>query len=371
MSSSLFEEILKKIDQKNTTQRIFKILMGFLIVVILGIVSNILFPTVMSIIFNIIWIVLLAIVIVFIFLGILVIVGLREEAGQILDVLLEGSLTLVDLIRFLKELYQRFVTVLKEFLIYAAPVFSYGLNLIIYIALMFLYKYIGKNNDVTALTFILTIVLITVVSFLTKPSDEVGSNAELAGSQWFTIFKKRIHESFADGMEILLFLFFLTMDSTNLFFLPESLNVPLKAELSGYDLMIRGFVYNNHLKITTILIIIATFTEIVRNALRIVVSARSHYQREVDLEHPNLRFAERLKIAIRKSFQDAKDDFVKFITYTTFLLFVFILFPRLKLLTLAIASVTSLILDILMPSRVKPSPRNDLISKVLTKVLRL
>jgi len=368
MKLSQLDDALKKIDEKNTTKRTFKILLTVLMVLVIGIIANIIFPTFMSVIFNMIWVILLTIVIVFISLGVLVIMGLRKEAGKIIDVLFEGSLTLVDFVKFIKEVWKRFIVLLKEFLIFAAPFFAYIVNLIIYVMLMYLYKGIGKDYDVTVLTFALTIVLVTAVSLLNKP----GKHSNASGSSpWFLVFKERFKAGFSDGLEILLFLFFLTMDRENLFFLPESFRVPIRAQINDYDLMIKGFVYSDHLKTTINLIIIAVFTEIIRNVIRIVAAAIIYYKKDMVDVAEEIRWTDKLKVAIRQSFAEIKDDFVVFVTYTTFLLFVFLLFPRLKLLTLAIASVTSLVLDIFMPSRVKPEPKTDLIARVLIKVFRL
>jgi len=387
MSSSQLDNLLKKIDEKNTTNRVFKILLSLLIVLILGIIANILFPTFMSVVFNIIWIVLLTIVIVFVFLGVLVIIGLKKEANQLLDVLLEGSLTLVDFINLLKEIWKRFLVLLKEFLIYAAPIFAYLVNFVFYLVLMFLFKSVGKSHDVTVLTFVLTIFLVIAVSLINRPGKKSSDNGSLP---WVLVFKQRFRDGFSDGMEILLFLFFLTMDTKNLFFLPQDLRVAIHARLGEYDLMVRGFVYSDHLRTTLNLIIIAIFTEIIRNVIRIVAAAVIYYKKDNAISDINLNLAtdetielpgpapiehvsvsEKLKTAIRKSFTEIKDDFIIFVTYTTFLLFVFLLFPRLKLLTLAIASATSLVLDLFMPSRVKPEPKTDLIARVLKKIFRL
>jgi hypothetical protein len=368
MKLSQLDDALKKIDEKNTTKRTFKILLSVLMVLVIGIIANILFPSFMSVVFNMIWVILLTIVIVFISLGVLVIMGLRREAGKIIDVLFEGSLTLVDFVKFIKEVWKRFIVLLKEFLIFAAPFFAYIVNLIIYIALMYLYKGIGKDYDVTGLTIGLTVVLVAVVALINKPKK---SNDAGGSSPWFLVFKERFRVGFSDGMEILIFLFFLTMDRENLFFLPESFRVPLRAQINDYDLMIKGFVYSDHLKTTINLIIIAVFTEIVRNIIRLIAAAIIYYRKETSDDTEEIKWSDKLKIAIRQSFAEIKDDFVIFVTYTTFLLFVFLLFPRLKLLTLAIASVTALVLDVFMPSRVKPEPKTDLIARVLIKVFRL
>lgn len=368
MSYSQLDDILKKIDEKNNSKRFFKILLTALISVVLLILSNLLFPTATSILFNIIWAVLLAVVLVFIFVGVMIIIGLRKEASSLLDILLEGSLTLVDFIDFFKELYKRFLITLKEFIIYSAPFYGYIINLFIYIALIFLYKYIGKDYDVTALTFILTISLITIVSILNKNQKSNSNSGEIP---WVMVFKQKFREGFSDGIEVMVFIFFITMDVEKLFFLPESLHIHLKATLGDFDLMTRGFVFDSHFRTTLTLIIIATTVEIFRNVLRIIAAALIYYRTDTVDNLETLNFSARVKKSIRKSFIEIKDELVIFVTYTTFLLFVFILFPRLKLLTLAIASVTSLVLDIIMPSRLKPEPKNDLIARTLIKVLRL
>lgn len=370
MKSSLIDQIFKKIDGTNFNTKVFKILSAVLIILAIFIASSILFPTVTSTILNIIWILLLAVVIVFLFLGTLVIIGLKEEANKLFDVLLEGSLTLVDFIDFLKKLWKRFVQLLKEFLLYAAPALAYAVNLIIYLILLIIYKNVGKTYDVTTLTIFLTVFLITLLAVLNKP--KVKSSGD---SLWSLVFKERFRSGFVDGMEVLVFLFFLTMDSTKLFFLPSHLNIPLRAEFRSYDLMTRAFVYNDHLRTTLTLIIITVITELIRNVARIVYAAVAHYKKgsitfeegEIAIKHRG-----RLKSAIRSGFKEARDDFIKFVTYTTFMLFVFLLFPRLKILTVAVASITSLILDMVLPHRLNPAPKsNDLLSRIIVKVFRL
>lgn len=367
-NSSLMEELLKKFDQLYTNKKFFNFLVGVLIVFGLFLVAGILFPTFVSIILNILWISLLTVVIIFFLIGVLVIVGLRKEAMKLLDILLEGSLTLVDFINFVKELWRRFIELVREFLLYAAPILAYLSNLLIYIVLLSLYKFVGRTYDVTVLTFVITIALTTTVAFLTKPIFTAPTL-----SSWKAKFKHLFMRGFVDGFEVVLFLFFLTMDSTDIFFFPDSLNVLLRAELGDYDLMVRGFVYSDHLKITSIIIIIAVFTEIVRNAMRIVATARMYYKNEVSVDTEGIRisWAVRFKDALRKSFIELKDDLIEFVTYNTFLFAVFILFPRLKLLTLAIASVTSLFMDLIIPGRLIPTPRTDLIAKILSKLFGL
>jgi hypothetical protein len=66
-----------------------------------------------------------------------------------------------------------------------------------------------------------------------------------------------------------------------------------------------------------------------------------------------------------------KDDVVKFITFSTALFAVFLLFPRLKLFTLALASITGLLLDLVIQERLTALESNDLISRILAKVFKL
>ena len=139
----------------------------------------------------------------------------------------------------------------------------------------------------------------------------------------------------------------------------------------GYDLMIRG-VHLDASKITLTIIIVSIVSEIVRNIMRIVAVARIKHA-EIISTGPwdqRQRHAD-IKEAIRLSFEQAKDELVRFITYTTFLLFVFLLFPRLKLLSMVIASVTSLGLDLAFPTRLHGIKGTDLISRILSKVFRI
>ena len=78
-----------------------------------------------------------------------------------------------------------------------------------------------------------------------------------------------------------------------------------------------------------------------------------------------------IKEAIRQSFNESKNDLIKFVTFNTVLFAVFLLFPRLKILTLAVASATNLILDIAIMSRLTASKGQDLISRSLAKLFKL
>ena len=345
----------------------YKLMSYVLVFFGLFVATAILFPHAVSVVLNIIWISLFAIVIIFFTVGILVIFGLRKEASKVLDVLLEGSLTFLDLIEFIKLVYKRFVKIMVEFLLFASPVIAYIVAFIAYIILLIAYKTIGKTYDVTLFTIVLTASLVAIVGILNKPKEE---KPDL--EKWTAKFMDKFRRTFIDGLEVVLLIFFITMDSTKLFFLPESLNVLLRAEIFNYDLMVRS-IAKVDVATTINLVIIAITTEIVRNVLRIIAVARVHYRQgvlKIDAEGSYTQ-SNLIKDSIRKSFNEGKDEVVKFITTLTVLFAVFMLFPRLKLLTLGVASITSLILDVAMSVRLTMVKGEDLASRLLVKVFRL
>ncbi|MFH1295314.1 MAG: hypothetical protein ABIH84_01925, partial [bacterium] len=79
-----------------------------------------------------------------------------------------------------------------------------------------------------------------------------------------------------------------------------------------------------------------------------------------------------VKKSIRLAYAEAKDELVRFVSFTTALVIVFIMFPRLKLLSMAVASVTLLIFDLVFPARLMVNAkRQDLISNLLAKTLKI
>jgi len=365
MSTNLFAQIEEKFGFNTINRRIFVLLKWVVVIVGIFLIANILFPTAVSIILNILWILLLFLVILFFSLGLLTVVGMRKEVSRVLDVLLEGSLTIIDFLQFLKEVWKQFVILLQEFVIYAAAVFAYILCFIIYVLLLLLYKYVGTSNDVTLLTIILTIAMVGGFGILNKPVPDVFQL-----NNWKARFKKKFKQGFIDGTEIILFLFFLTMDSTKLFFIPASLNIPLYAQFGEHDLMVKSFNYSDDFRFTLNLIVAAITIEVLRNILRIVAMAKFYYHQEVLLGSKD-SFTDMLKRSVRKSFVDLKDDIIRFITFTTVLFFVFMFFPKLKLLTLVLASGTNMLLDIFIRERLVSKKATDLISRTLTTIFRV
>lgn len=77
------------------------------------------------------------------------------------------------------------------------------------------------------------------------------------------------------------------------------------------------------------------------------------------------------KDSIRKGFSESKDDLIKFIAFTTVLFALFMFFPRLKLLSVVIASITALCMDMIIPARLSQAKGEDLFSRLVTKIFKL
>ena len=364
---SFFELLSKKINsgkEKDGNNRIFKLLKWLVGIAGVLIVLSIIFPKAVTVILNILWVLIVSVATIFLILGILVVIGLRKEASHILDILFEKSLRFIDVIEFLKLLYKRFIELLKEFLLYVAPILAFICSAVIYVLLIMVYKSIGKSHDVTLFTIVITIILVVSIALLNKRKLNI-SDEDLVVT-WGKRFKTMFKNAFVDGFEVVLFVFFLTIDSTNLFFLSKDLNVKIFSQFKGYDMMLRGFTLSNHLKWTMSIIGVAIFSEIVRYSMRIVASAKRFYS---SIEEQ--RKTARVKMAVRMAFAHAKPEIVRFIAFTTILFSVFMIFPRLKLLSLAITSLTNFVLDVIMPERLVIGRGKDLMNRVVDKVFRL
>jgi hypothetical protein len=332
--------------QSNKKSVVFTVLLGVVILIVFFILLAIVAPSMFVIVINIFWLILLGIVLLFLLLGLLVLVGMRSEVNGILSIMLEGSLSILDLAAFI-----RFA----------------GL---VYFGLLYLYKYVGKTTDVTLLTAALASGMLALVAILNRNRRE----GEEEPRRWRDKFLKKFRDLFGDAIEVVIFIFFLTMDSTNLFFLPKELNVPLHAEFQGYDLMTRSFIIDENIKITTTLIIVTIAIEIVRFTLRLVIGGVEIYnivKKQLDAEGKTYKGIDLIKYSIRESFKANGDDIMKFIAFTTVLILVFLLFPRLKLFAMMVASITAIVLDFAIPQRLKIKRQEDLISKIITKVFKL
>lgn len=350
---------------------IFGIQVILFLIIVACVITGILAPQLLLIFLNFLWILTLFIVILFLVLGGMVMLGLKNEAKGILDVFMEGTLSVVDFFDFLKLVAKNFVQIVKDLIYFLVPFFSYVLAFLIYIALLLLFKWVGSFSDVTVITIILTAALMVAIGLLNRPGKEDPSAEE----KWGKKLGRRFKDVFGDAMEVVIFIFFLTMDSTNLFFLPKSLNVELHASLFGYNLMERGFNIQAGFDITMTLIMLTVGLEILRFGMRIVWGG-VYFYREINQymgsDNPQFGPSKQIKHALRQSFDSSKDDIIKFITYLTVLIGVFLLFPKLKLLSMAVTSITTFTLDLIFRERLSVRrSSNDLFGKIIAKVFNV
>ncbi|MCA9382910.1 hypothetical protein KC909_00955 [Candidatus Dojkabacteria bacterium] len=326
-------------------------------------------PSVFLVIINIIWLFLLGIVVIFLLLGVLVMVGLKEEAQNLINVMLEGSLNLIEVADFFKEALNTFQRYLKELFLFIMPIFAFSVGTLLYLALLIAYKSYGREHDVFWFTVVITIVMIFAVSVFNRPKkpDNKPKN-------WIKEAQEKFTKSFKDSLEIIIFIFFLTIDRTDLFFLPAELNIELHAQVGDYNLMKPGITIDSNIGITISLVMAAIMIEIIRNIIRLSYQAYINYKiatKILDERNKDYRTADVIKLALRQSVKTSQDELMKFITFTTILISVFLLFPRLKLLTVGLASLTSLFMDFIISGRLKMEKGDDLISRIISKVFRL
>lgn len=358
-----------QVDTKRYDKFIIALQLLIVVVVAIGILLALFAPSVFMVFINLFWLLLFGVVASFLLLGILIMIGLKEEVKKIIGVFVEGTLSIVDLINFFKKVIVFIIDSLKLLVFYLAPIIAYGIALAIYYGVIYFYKWVGKSYDVTYLTVGLTVILVLFTGLLNKRGKETGEP-----ETWFTMIRKRFKHAFTDGIEISLFVFFLTMDSTQLFFLPKELNVPLRAEFLGIDLMPRGWEVGNNIRITFNIVIAAIVLEIVRFLIKIVAGGYEFY-RNIKLylgdQYKKVKTVGQIKWVLRQSFQANMDDIIKFITYTTFLIAVFLAFPRLKLVAMAVTSITSLVLDLLIKERLAIRRGNDLFSRIVSFLFKV
>jgi hypothetical protein len=137
------------LDTNNADKKTFNLLAIVVVLVGLSVVFSLLYPGAFSLVVSILWVVLLGIVIVFFALGLLVVIGLKKEASRLLEVLFEGSLTIIDLIEFIRLSIRKFVSLLRDFLLFIAPFLAFISALFIYVLFILVYKLVGRTYDVT------------------------------------------------------------------------------------------------------------------------------------------------------------------------------------------------------------------------------
>ena len=234
----------------------------FGIIIVLGIMH----PRVFYIVANILWTIGFTLSILFVIVGILTILGRKKEAGAVIDLALEGSLTAIRIIEFLKELKETFIEISKRVILIAIPYFSYIIATIAYLIVIILYKAYGTDNDVLAMTIAVTVVLTLLAGLMNLPKKD---DNKMFKSVFLNNVTKSFMRHFIDGFEVALLILFLTIDSTDLFFLPDALNVPINAQFNNYDFMQRGF-STYQIDVTLKLVMIGLLLEFIRNLLRLV-----------------------------------------------------------------------------------------------------
>ena len=341
------------------------VFLGFILIltfIYLGVVGSPIFLFVV----NLLWLLLFTAFVAFVAVGALTFFGKKDEASQLIDLFTEGSLTVVDIMKFLKELANLFVNYLIELIFTIIPYISYFVGVLTYIAILLLYKNIGRHYDVAGVTILLSVSVTLVVGLLSL-SGRNSESRSLLGD-----ILKKFKRYYIDAFEVMIFVLFLTIDRTDLFFLPKELNVELKAMIGTYNLMTPSFVFTDHISITVTLIALGVILELARRLLRIINSAVEYYKEE-DNKIPR-QFdtkGDLIKNSIRVAVGENKDDILKFTAFTTFMMAAFLFFPRLKLVALIAASGTSLLLDILIRRRIKANSEEDLLSRTFNKVFNL
>jgi len=314
------------------------------------------------------WTLVIILVVIFFILGIFILVGLRNEVGELIGMLFDGSMKMIDFVNELKKIYERLIEMVENFLIAIAPILAIAASVLIYFGLIYLYKWVGRNHDVTMLTTVLTVVLVVAIGLLAfKDTTAEPEN-------FMQRLSARFIRYFRDTSEIMLFIFFLTMDSVHLFFLPKDLNVPLHAHLFGYDLMEKGIDFSRAPLFILNLIVLAVFIEIIRKALRIALETKRYYLANAHLvtKEKGNDVVALLKFSLKGALDTYMDDIVKFVAFTTLLIIVFLFFPRLKLFAMVIASLTMLVMDLAFPRRLyQNNTQDDIITRLIVKVFRL
>ena len=349
-----------------------RVIGGFALFIVILILLGIFKPSLFFAIINIFWFVIFITALTIVTLGTLTFLGRKEEAKRIINMFLEGSMTVIDIVEFLGDLWRTFVQLTKDAILIAIPYFGVVLAGLVYYLIILAFKVTGKYTDVTIPTIVLSVVVTFAAGAMVAPrKTETFSRLSIRLREALVKFKR----TFVDSFEVVIFLLFLTIDSTNLFFLPEGLNQEVRATVGDYDLMVRGFVLSDHTGTTFRIIAVVVSLELLRRLVKVGATFRKYY-RNLDLlasleEISTMRTSKKVKLALRKTAAVVSDDFLMFAAFTVFITLVFLLFPRLKLVALISASVAALILDLVFPARLTFEGSNDLLSRIFQKILAI
>ncbi len=344
-----------------------------LLVILMGFILSAMYPTIIALITRALLALVFVVIAIFIILGVLVVIGLRDQAKGLLSLLFEGGLQYINLAQSLSEIWSTIVRIVQEFILLIAPFLAIFLAILFYYIVMFLFRAVGAETDITLFTIILTIVLASITAILGQISFD-GTGKSTFQSQ----LSRRFSRVFVDSIEVVVLVIFLTIDIENFIILPQSFHVPLEASAFGIDFMQRGFT-GEGLGLTVQIAGAAIFVEIVRKAYRMIYSTyKSFKEQRMEMEAQGKHFKNQreafdlLRSAAHSAYRTNLDDLLKFLGFTTILVFAFFFFPRLKLLSLLFFNLTMLGWDIAVPSRITKKARNeDLLSRLIAKVLKL
>jgi len=363
---------------KETSPHQFKTALWLFVPIIVGILGlfllSTLYPQVVSVLLGAIVTLLGVIVVTFFVLGIFVIIGLREQARTLLSLIFEGGVKYIDFAQTISEIWEAALKIIKEFVLLVSPVLAGFLAILFYYLVMYVFRAVGSNSDLTLFTIILTIVLASITALLGQTRIGEPDDSGSFRSQ----FSLRFGRILIDGIEIATLLIFLTIDARHPFFLPKALHGEIRAEAFGMNFMQRGIV-SDGIAATIRIAGAAVIVEIIRKIYRLVASVSQRYKLLKKEAKENGTPAtsqqdifELIRQAARSGFKDNLDDFTKFLGFTTILIFAFFFFPRLKLLSLLVFNISNLGWDLIFPQRVvKVSRSDDLLSRTLVHVFKL
>lgn len=304
--------------------------------------------------------------IIFVVLGFLVLIGFGKEVKTVLTSVFHGAMQLFLIAKILRNIYRAIVKFLQRLMFFLSPFISAAIAIGAYMFLMYLYKYVGLTNNIAGLTIFLTIILTIIIKSFPK-----GSKGNISERTFWDLWFEKTSRILFDFFEIMVFVFFITLDWVQVPFLPQKLWIHLVAYMAEYDLMIRGLNFHFDFFFTLWLAGFAFFAEFIRQAFKIIHRARYYYI-TLRSTHPFKSRLDLFEQSVSESFYYSLADLVTFFGYTTVVMITFFLFPRLKLLSLIFFSLASLAMDIFKPSHtpVGEEPQ-DFLTRVVIKSLNL
>ena len=162
------DEVKPGTDPGRYSRFITGVILLVILLILIGGILAVTSPATFTAVISGFWLFFFCLVLLFLVLGVLIMVGLKDQVKRILDIFIEGTLTLVDLMNFLKLALNFVVEVLKQAIYFLIIPIAYILGAIIYYVLIYAYKWVGKTYDVTLFTIVLAAALSLATGFLNK-----------------------------------------------------------------------------------------------------------------------------------------------------------------------------------------------------------